>query len=105
MPNVDEMWIQNSGIRTSLVNIHHLKTLDSATKANTLMSPHREGKQRRVSQCSRRVSVGSVTMGAAKCEMRSSLRQTIIELSYRIVIVIILIYRIVYRSKTVFDIS
>jgi len=45
----------------------------------------------------------SVTMAAAKCEMRSIL--IIIELSYCIIIVIILIYRIVYRSKTVFDIS
>jgi len=43
----------------------------------------------------------SVTMAAAKCEMRSIL--IIIELSYCIIIVIILIYRIVYRSKTVFD--
>ena len=39
---------------------------------------------------------------AAKCEMRSSL--AIIELSYRIVIAIFLIYRIVYRSKTIFDV-
>ena len=50
-----------------------------------------------------RVSVGSVIMAAAKCEMRSIV--IIIKLSYRIVIVIILIYRIVYRSKTVFGIS
>jgi len=49
-----------------------------------------------------RVSVGSVTTVAVKCEMRSIV--IIIELSYRIVITIILIYRIVYRSKTVFDI-
>ena len=49
------------------------------------------------------VSVGSVTTSAAKCEMRSIV--IIIELSYRIVIAIILIYRIVYRSKTVFGIS
>ena len=49
-----------------------------------------------------RVSVGSVTTAAAKCEMRSIV--IIIELSYRIVIAIILIYRIVYRSKTVFGI-
>ena len=44
----DEIWIQNSGIRTSLVNICRLKT--RATKANTLMSPCW-----RVSQCSRHV--------------------------------------------------
>ena len=50
-----------------------------------------------------RVSVGSVTTAAAKCEMRSIV--IIIELSYRIVIAIILIYRIVYRLKTVFGIS
>ena len=50
-----------------------------------------------------RVSVGSVTMAAAKCDMRSIV--IIIESSYRIVIAITLIYRIVYRSKTVFDIS
>ena len=50
-----------------------------------------------------RVSVGSVTMTAAKCKM--CLRLTIIEISFRIVIAIVLIYCIVYRSKTVFDIS
>jgi len=50
-----------------------------------------------------RVSVALVTTAAAKCDMRSIV--IIIELSYRIVIAIILIYRIVYRSKTVFDIS
>ena len=50
-----------------------------------------------------RVSVGSVTTAAAKCEMRSIV--IIIELSYLIIIAIILIYRIVYRSKTVFGIS
>jgi len=42
-------------------------------------------------------------MAAARCEMHSIV--IIIELSYRIVIAIILIYRIVYQSKTVFDIS
>jgi len=69
---------------------------------NTFMAPCRKGEQQKVSQCSRRVSVGFVTMAAEKCEMRSSL--TIIELSHRIVIAMFLIYRIVYRSKTVFDI-
>ena len=49
------------------------------------------------------VSVGSVTTAAAKCEMCSIV--FIIELSYRIIIAIILIYHIVYRPKTVFDIS
>jgi len=50
-----------------------------------------------------RVSVALVTTAAAKCDMHSI--GIIVELSYRIDIVIILIYRIVYRSKTVFDIS
>jgi len=49
-----------------------------------------------------RVSVGLVTTAAAKCEMHSLL--SIIELSYRHRD-IFLIYRIVYQSKTVFDIS
>ena len=39
----DEIWIQNSGIRTSLVNIRRFKT---AMKANTLMSLRRTGGQR-----------------------------------------------------------
>jgi len=50
-----------------------------------------------------RLWVALVTTAAAKCDMRSIV--IIIELSHRIVIAIILIYRIVYRSKTVFDIS
>jgi len=50
-----------------------------------------------------RVSVALVTTAAAKWDMCSIV--IIIELSYRIIITIILIYRIVYRSKTVFDIS
>jgi len=41
-------------------------------QAYILMSTRRTGEQRRASQCSRRVSVGSVTMAAAKCEMRST---------------------------------
>jgi len=50
-----------------------------------------------------RVLVGLVIMAAGKCEIRSRLT-SVIELSYRIVIAIFLIYRIIYRSKTVFDI-
>jgi len=72
---------------------------DGATKANILMSPQELAVDSKPMQQTR-VSVPLVTMAAAKCDMRSIV--IIIELSYRIVIAIILIYRIVYRSKTVF---
>jgi len=49
----DEIWIQNSAIRASLVNIHRPKTMDVyQAKANSLMSPRHTGEERRVSQCS-----------------------------------------------------
>ena len=66
-------------------------------------APHGRGAESKPMQRTR-VSVGSVTTAAAKCVHRRSI-VIIIELSYRIFIAIILIYRIVYRSKTVFDIS
>ena len=93
----------DSKFRDSHITGKHLSFKDGAMKANALMSPRRKGEQR-ISQCSRHVCwFRSVTTEAAKCEMRSIV--IIIELSYRIIIAIILIYRIIYRSKIVFDIS
>jgi len=92
----------DSKLRDSHITGKHLSSEDGATKANTLMSPRCKGEQRRVSQCTKRVSVALVTTAAAKCDMRSIV--IIIQVLYRIVIAIILIYRILYRSKTVFDI-
>ena len=79
----------DSKFHDSHITGKHPSSEDGVTKANTMQQT--------------RVSVGSVTTAAAKCEMRSIL--IITQLSYRIIIAIILIYRIVHRSKTVFDIS
>jgi len=98
----DEIWIQNYGIRTSLVNIRRLKTARRADEGEyfDVAAPHGRAAESKSMQQTR-VSVGSVTTAAAKCEMRSIV--IIIELSYRIV------YRdnfdLSYRSETVFGIS
>ena len=65
-------------------------------------APHGRGAESKPMQQTR-VWVGSVTTAAASSKMRSIV--IVIELSYRVVIAIILIYCIVYRSETVFDIS
>jgi len=93
----------DSKFRDSHITGKHPSFEDGATKANTLMSLRRTGEERRVSQCSRHVYQFALVTAAAKCDMHSIM--IIIELSYHIVIAIILIYRIVYRSKTVFDMS
>jgi len=91
----------DSKFRDSHITSKHTWSEDGVMKVNTLMSPCRTANSKPMQQA--RVSVGSVTTAAAKCKMRSIV--IIIELSYRIVIAIILIHRIVYRSKTVFGIS
>ena len=63
-------------------------------------APHRRAANIKPMQQAR-VSVGSVTTAAAKC-VRSDRDHYRIIVSF---IAIILIYRIVYRSKTVFGIS
>jgi len=88
-----------SKFRNSHITGKHPSSEDGMTKANTLLSPRRKGEQR-ISQCSRHMyPFRSVTTGAAKWEMHS------IVINRSIVSLKILIYRIVYRSKTVFDIS
>ena len=91
----DEIWIQNSGIRTSLVNIRRLKQYhwfeDGAMKANTLMSPRRTGGQRRIRQCSGHVY---------RLDLLLRQQQNAFD---PIVIIIELLYRIVYRDN--FDLS
>jgi len=72
----------DSKFRDSHITDKHPSSEDGVTKANTLMSPGHTGEQRTVSQCIRHVyRFSSVTMAAAKCEMRSIV--IIIELSYR----------------------
>jgi len=93
----------DSKFRDSHISGNDLSSEDGATKANTLMVLCRKGEQWTVSQCNRHVfRFRSVTTAAAKCEMRSIVIM-IDQLPYRILIGIILIYRIIYRSKLVFD--
>jgi len=94
----DEIWIQDSGIRTSLV----VRRRRNEGECFDVTVPQVRAAESKPMQQTL-VWVACVTTAAAKCDMRSFV--IIIELSYRIVIAIILIYRIVYRSKTVFDIS
>ena len=66
---VDEIWIQNSGIRTSLVNIRGRRRCDEGEYFD-VAAPHRRAAESKPLQQAR-VWVGSVTTAAAKCEMRS----------------------------------
>ena len=61
----DKIWIQNSGIRTSLVNIRRLKTNDEG-KYFDVAAPHGRAAESKPMQRTH-VSIGSVTMVAAKC--------------------------------------
>jgi len=90
-PNID------SKFRDSHITGKYPSFEDGAMKANTLMSPRHTGEERRVSQCRGHMYRWICYYGSIK--MRSIV--IIIELSYLIFIAIILIYRIVYRSKTV----
>ena len=90
--SVDAEWwadeIQNSGIRTSLTSV--VQRWCDEGEYFDVAAPHRRAAQSKPMQQTR-ISVGSVTTAAAKCEMRS------------IVIIIELSYRIVYRDN--FDLS
>ena len=77
----DKIWIQNSGIRTSLVNIRRLKTNDEG-KYFDVAAPHGQAAESEAMQRTR-VSVGSVTTAAAKC-VRSDRDHYRIIVSYRL---------------------
>jgi len=98
----------DSKFRDSHITGKHPSFEDGAMKADTLMSlrrTRRTGGQRRVRQCSRHVYRLDLLLWQQQNAFDPIV--IIIELSYRIVsfIAIILIYRIVYRSATVFGIS
>jgi len=78
----------------------HPSSEDGAMKANTLMLPHRRGEEQRVSQCSGHVYPLELLLWQQQNAFNRDHFRVIVSF-----IAIILIYRIVYRSKTVFDIS
>jgi len=77
----DEIWIQNSGIRTSLVNIRRLRRRDEG-KYFDVAAPHGRAAVSKAMQRTH-VSVGSVTTAAAKC-VRSDRDHYRIIVSYRL---------------------
>ena len=94
----------DSKFRDSHITGKHLSFEDGAMKVYYICfdvaAPHGRAAESKAMQRTR-VSVGSVTTAAAKC-VRSDRNHYRIIVSF---IAIILIYRIVYRSETVFGIS
>jgi len=94
----------HSKLRDLHITGKHPSSENGAMQANTLMMLYRKGKHQRASQCSRHVYWLDL-LPRQQQNVKCIQAFTIIELPYRIANAIFLIYRIVYRSNTVFDIS